>query len=254
MALYSFCVRKKGTTSYVSGNNKHELAFLDYFATRFNNKEELLNFLGVSPLIYDDIKICYQSNHEMKILPIYFDARELEDIVTKMINFKSLDELTDTLKITIAYQNKTNIDVKKIVPRLHITDNIMQRIFYSDRPYIAFDNKLLHSKAVEYWEDRKVLLLEREMFSSYLNIRKCYEFLRKNNYIVPSKVIKSVSNITMQEIANDLIYERFNNESLTDYEANLLERVNNNDETSYEELMGSSIEKVEKLKPFIKRK
>ena len=253
MALYSFCVRKKGNTGYFKGNFKHDLVFLDYFATRFNNKEELLKFLGVDPKVYDDIKICYQNNREMKLLPIYFDSRDLEEIVSNMIDFKSINELNDLLKITIAYHDKNTFEVKKIVPKNYITIDIIKRIFYSDRPYLAFDAKLLHAKAIEYWEERKEILLEREMLSGYLNIRKCYEYLRRNDYITPNKRAKRVPDITMQEIVNDLIYERFNSNDLNDYQNNLIARVNDGDETSYEELMGNSIEEIENLKPYVKK-
>ena len=124
MALYSFCVRKKGTDNYVRANARHELAFLDYFAMRFNSKEELMKFLGADPQKYDDIAITYQSNHEFKILPIYFDAKELDQILGLMIDISKFSDCKNIYEIiALAYNNPKMLTIKKI-PEVKTLDEI----------------------------------------------------------------------------------------------------------------------------------
>ena len=115
MALYSFCVRKRGTENYVPANKKHDLPFLDYMAMRFNNKEELMKFLGADLQKYDDIAIRYQANGEEIILPVYFDAKELDEISGLMVDLNQLEDCKTAYELlAVAYKNPGNVGIKKV--------------------------------------------------------------------------------------------------------------------------------------------
>ena len=49
MAKYSFYVRDKKTGQNLYSKSRQPLPLLDFFASQFNNKEELMQFLGVNP-------------------------------------------------------------------------------------------------------------------------------------------------------------------------------------------------------------
>jgi len=265
MALYSFCVRKKGTNEYACAHVKHELAFLDYFAMQFNSKEELLKFLGAHLDKYDDIAIIYQNNHQKKILPLYFDAPELERITKSMVDFSKLNECDSIyLMLAYAYRNGKLLKIKSSVLEKSVDfERIVAKISLHNRPEVAFRTRLLNKKALEHWNNGYEDMFKRELSKSYMNVRKAYMSLRENDYISGQKNPKKVPNLTMQEIINRHIeavnktydvftaYNILKKLTLTSYEENLIVRILSDDENAYEELMASDVERLEYLKPII---
>lgn len=251
MANYSFCVRKKGEEAFARGSAQHALPFLDYFATRFNSKEELLKFLGLNPDEYDDIRICYNSEHQVKTLPIYFDARELEEMAISMLDFGENEVLTERFKIVAAYQDRNSYRVSGLVPKTYITTDILKRLLYGTRPMRANERDLLHDRAYNSFIYGRLQEAEDELLKSYLSMRKVYTFLREDEAIQPCRVEKPTTNQTMEEVQNNIIFVNFNTEELGTYECNLIMRVNSGDEAAYDELMGLDIEQIEKLTPYV---
>jgi len=263
MALYSFCVRKKGTNNYIRANMRHELSFLDFFAMKFNNKRELMQFLGADLNKYDDIAITYQNNHEAKFLPIYFDAIHLDQITSAMINLDAIDNYESIYEaLAVAYKNPSVLKIKE-VPIIKTVDEIVGRIAYENRPTLAFRNNRMNQKALEYYENGRNEMFRVELMKSYLNIRKAYMSLRENGQITSKKVLKKVPNVTMQTIYDNYqnrmtnifkyqkAYETFKLIKTTPYEDVLIQRIIEGDDDAYDELMQTDLERIEKLKPIL---
>ena len=188
MALYSFCVRRKGTNKYVRAHMKHDLPFLDFFAMQFNNKQELIRFLGADLEKYDDVAIIYKNNHTDKILPIYFDSPQLEVISKSMLDFELLADC-ETIKeaLAVAYNSPGLIKVAIEVPTIREVDEIIERIAHSDLPEKAYDTGRMNKKAVEYYEKCRYDMFKQELMRSYIGIRKAYMALRENFWRIKTK-------------------------------------------------------------------
>ncbi len=259
MASYSFCVRDKKTGEYIRDTRNHELAFLDFFATRFNNQEELMRFLGVDTSLYDDISIGYMSNHELRILPIFFDAPELEAIVREMVTISSLEEYPSIYDaIAVAYNFPKGVQVASRVPECDASGKILLRLQIEDMPTKALKAGLLHQKAHEFITKGYRRVFNDEMNSSYLSVRKAYMAIRNENYINGNHIMKPGSNMTMEELVDRhnsetmSIYQILERVELTPYEERLVTRVlNNDDEEAYEELMASNVERLKYLSPVL---
>lgn len=264
MALYSFCVKKKGASNYTRANMRHELPFLDFLAMQFSSKQELLKFLGVDPEKFEDIAIVYQNNRTEKILPLYFDAPELETISREMIDLSSLDEC-DTLieALALGYTFPDLAKVATEVPTLRQVDDIISKIAYDNRPRVAFRKNRMNQKAVEYYENGRYEMFRNELMRSYLGIRKAYMSLRETNHIVGKTKAKVAPTLTMQELVKrhseaknktfEILraYEILKSLTLTSYEESLVVRILADDENAYEELMASDTERLEYLSPLI---
>ena len=265
MALYSFCVKKIGTTEYAIGHTKHELAFLDYLAMQFNSKEELLKFIGAPLDKYDDIAIVYQNNGEKKVLPLYFDAPELENVCKSMINFNSLEEC-DSIYLMLAYGytygGLISID-KSISTENKDFDKIAEKILTDSRVKIAYKAGLANEKVLQLWDEGYDNAVKRELAKSYINFRKAYMSLRDNDYILGKENPKEVPSYTLKELIKRHteainktkeicnVYNALKDLKLTSYEENLVVRILRDDENAYEELMASSTDRLEYLKPLL---
>ena len=259
MALYSFSVRNKETGEYTRDTVNHELAFLDYFAAQFNNQEELMRFLGVDPEKYDDIVIEYQHDHETKRLPIFFDAGELERLTDKMvdiIDFEQYDSVYEA--IALAYNSPTFMRVSPTVPETNDFNKILIRLQIEDVPERALVSDMLYIKAYEHIKNGRTRLLREYMMSSYTAVRKAYMVERNLSYIFGDRRVKPGSPHTKKELQREFryktmsIYEILQDLNLTEYEDILVTRVlNNNDESAYEELKASSMERLKYLAPVM---
>ena len=182
MDRYSFCVLKRGAKKFTISKNKHSLAFLDYFAMQFKNKKDLIQFLSGRPNAYEDIAISYVSNGKNKIIPIYFDAIQLEEIVKEMVQVPF--EVTDHFQfLALAYKKVIKPTVINEVPDLKVVSRLLSQIKRDNLIQIAAMSGYLHKRAQDFYDNFDYDLFDQEIRRSYLSIRKIYTFLRNNGII-----------------------------------------------------------------------
>ena len=192
MALYQFCAHKKGgnfkRAKHIFGEAKHDLQILDLISMQFNNKEDLMRFLGVDLEEYDDIAITYQSNGEpQKLDVILADAPELDDILYSMVDFGVIEEYDEILKLALAYDTPKYVTVTNKVDRELLGFNKIKQTLISEpwRVENAFNVGLLHRRAYEFYARGQYDLFMNEITRSYLTIRKLYTYLRSRGLIRP---------------------------------------------------------------------
>ena len=253
---YSFGVRKKGSNEYIKLGIKHSLAFLDYFALHFNNKEELMHFLNIDLASYDDIAITYNSNGENKVLPIYFDALELYFISSTLISLKSLEDFDDYQALAIAYQNPSLITTETFLPRSYVSTIINGLI--DNNIEKALKEDVIHERIYKFYENNGNF--ELELLKSYLCIRKIYDWLRRIGALYDSMFKTEPVLETMDEILASFsvgnnstmrFYQILSLLSPTEYEEFLISKAVSSEE-AYEELMALSSDRLERLAPIIK--
>lgn len=182
MGRYSFCILKRGAKKFTISKNKHSLAFLDYFAMQFKNKKDLIQFLSGNPNTYEDIAISYVSNGKNKIIPIYFDAIQLEEIVKEMVQVPF--EVTDRFQfLALAYKKVIKPTVINEVPDLKVVSRLLSQIKRDNLIQIAATSGYLHKRAQDFYDNFDYDLFDQEIRRSYLSIRKIYTFLRNNGII-----------------------------------------------------------------------
>ena len=295
MALYTFYVKKKDENKFVSANIHHELAFLDFFAMQFDNKKELMKFLGVDFSKYDDIGIMYRTTLKngkktVVLLPIYFDAFELNQIAGSMVDVSKLKGRTIYENLAIAYNNPKMVKTKKSVPMIKPVEEILESVIelaenkeqlyegsnsYGDLEQVANTFGVtsvrisqIKANALKTYENEIKRSLGNDLTRSYLVIRRAYETLRSKG-ILKGNLMRSKRNLpslTMGRIYESYIakndrdyytnkYSSSSNLHLTEYEEYLLQQISYGDEEACaraaEELMKSSTERLEALNPFI---
>lgn len=182
MGRYSFCILKNGAKKFTISKNKHSLAFLDYFTMQFKNKKDLIQFLSGNPNTYEDIAISYVSNGKNKIIPIYFDAIQLEEIVKEMVQVPF--EVTDRFQfLALAYKKVIKPTVINEVPDLKVVSRLLSQIKRDNLIQIAATSGYLHKRAQDFYDNFDYDLFDQEIRRSYLSIRKIYTFLRNNGII-----------------------------------------------------------------------
>ena len=182
MGRYSFCILKNGAKKFTISKNKHSLAFLDYFTMQFKNKKDLIQFLSGNPNTYEDIAISYVSNGKNKIIPIYFDAIQLEEIVKEMVQVPF--EVTDRFQfLALAYKKVIKPTVINEVPDLKVVSRLLSQIKRGNLIQIAATSGYLHKRAQDFYDNFDYDLFDQEIRRSYLSIRKIYTFLRNNGII-----------------------------------------------------------------------
>ena len=182
MGRYSFCILKRGAKKFTISKNKHSLAFLDYFTMQFKNKKDLIQFLSGNPNAYEDIAISYVSNGKNKIIPIYFDAIQLEEIVKEMVQVPV--EVTDHFQfLALAYKKVIKPTVINEVPDLKVVSRLLSQIKRYNLIQIAATSGYLHKRAQDFYDNFDYDLFDQEIRRSYLSVRKIYTFLRNNGII-----------------------------------------------------------------------
>lgn len=209
MGRYSFCVLKRGAKKFTISKNKHSLAFLDYFSMQFKNKKDLIQFLSGDPNAYEDIAISYVSNGKDKIIPIYFDAIQLEEIVKEMIQVPA--EVTDHFQfLVLAYKKAIKQNIINEVPDLKAVSRLLIKIKKDNLIQMAATSGYLHKRAQDYYDNLEYNLFDQEIRKSYLSIRKIYMFLRNNGIIQGESREKPLLTNTLQDYNNKTL-------SLKDY-------------------------------------
>ena len=209
MGRYSFCVLKRGAKKFTISKNKHSLAFLDYFAMQFKNKKDLIQFLSGRPNAYEDIAISYVSNGKNKIIPIYFDAIQLEEIVKEMVQVPF--EVTDHFRfLALAYKKVIKPTIINEVPDLKVVSRLLSQIKRDNLVQIASTSGYLHKRAQDFYDNFDYDLFDQEIKKSYLSIRKIYTFLRNNGIIKGESREKPMFINTLQDYNNKTL-------SLEDY-------------------------------------
>ena len=209
MDRYSFCVLKRGAKKFTISKNKHSLAFLDYFAMQFKNKKDLIQFLSGNPNAYEDIAISYVSNGKNKIIPIYFDAIQLEEIVKEMVQVPA--EVTDHFQfLALAYKKVIKPTVINEVPDLKVVSRLLIKIKRDNLIQMAATNGYLHKRAQDFYDNFDYDLFDQEIKKSYLALRKIYMILRNNGIIKGESREKPMFINTLQDYNNKTL-------SLEDY-------------------------------------
>lgn len=209
MGRYSFCVLKRGAKKFTISKNKHSLAFLDYFAMQFKNKKDLIQFLSGDPNAYQDIAISYVSNGKTKIIPIYFDAIQLEEIVKEIVQVPL--EVSDHFQfLALAYKKVIKPTVINEVPDLKVVSRLLIKIKRDNLIQMAATSGYLHKRAQDYYDNLEYNFFDEEIKKSYLSIRKIYMFLRNNGIIQGEAREKPMFINTLQDYNNKTL-------SLEDY-------------------------------------
>ena len=209
MGRYSFCVLKRGAKKFTISKNKHSLAFLDYFAMQFKNKKDLIQFLSGDPNAYQDIAISYVSNGKTKIIPIYFDAIQLEEIVKEIVQVPL--EVSDHFQfLALAYKKVIKPPVINEVPDLKVVSRLLIKIKRDNLIQMAATSGYLHKRAQDYYDNLEYNFFDEEIKKSYLSIRKIYMFLRNNGIIQGEAREKPMFINTLQDYNNKTL-------SLEDY-------------------------------------
>lgn len=201
MGRYSFCVLKRGAKKFTISKNKHSLAFLDYFAMQFKNKKDLIQFLSGDPNAYQDIAISYVSNGKTKIIPIYFDAIQLEEIVKEIVQVPL--EVSDHFQfLALAYKKVIKPPVINEVPDLKVVSRLLIKIKRDNLIQMAATSGYLHKRAQDYYDNLEYNFFDEEIKKSYLSIRKIYMFLRNNGIIQGEAREKPMFINTLQDYNN----------------------------------------------------
>lgn len=209
MGRYSFCILKRGAKKFTISKNKHSLAFLDYFAMQFKNKKDLIQFLSGRPNAYEDIAISYVSNGKNKIIPIYFDAIQLEEIVKEMVQVPF--EVTDHFQfLALAYKKVIKPTIISEVPDLKVVSRLLSQIKRDNLIQIASTSGYLHKRAQDFYDNFDYDLFDQEIKKSYLALRKIYMILRNNGIIKGESREKPMFINTLQDYNNKTL-------SLKDY-------------------------------------
>lgn len=261
MAKYSFYVRDKETGQNLYSKNRHPLQFLDFFASQFNNKEELMRFLGVNPEKYDEIGILYKVSGEVKNLKVYFDSLELEEMSRSVINLPfPYTSLLIKERMALGYVYPRLITYANIIPESDATKEITRRISipgFADKAYL---DGLLDAKTLEYYEKGEFDRIPNHLLKHYLLLRRVYEALRNDYYLIASEdKMNQTSNITMKEIIdtyndsfNANFYKKLMKVNLSLDEQILIGKaLIDSDEEAYELLKASPTERLEVLNPII---
>lgn len=271
VARYSFCVKKKNAPKeylYLKGN--YDLPFLTYFAAQFNNKNELLNFLGLSSNEFDSIEIRYQENSTSKFLPIYFDAPILAKISEAMLDFKAFEECGNVYeKIALAYRYPEMLKTLRDVPNTNETNIIIYKTLEGTKPnsslinnealyhYLKYHDELCQIDASSDFHCNKFF---KQLKRSYIQIYKAYIHLRTNDLIKPQLVSHQIPNYNMEDIVSSygksefaIMYELLESLNLTEYEKILVDNIINGSESAYEELKSSDSATLERLMPLIRQ-
>ena len=280
MARYSFAFQDRETGKYIGDpDRKFELAFLDYFAMWFDNKEQLIRFLNLDPVNVSDIAIMYHSGGEEKLLPIFFDAPELWAIVSEMVRIPSSESFDSIYEaLAVSYVFPEGVKAGRVQVRHEAANAISKILIYmrtvdclQDLPSEAYRTGYLDKIAFSVIGNHKQF--QEAMTSSYLCLRKAYMFLRFRKQFISGEVSKKrdVPDLSMSELVhnykirigyqvgilgelNELSSdERTEHQKNRDsYETELLERARYSDE-AYEELRALPPDRLDALAPEIAR-
>lgn len=262
MARYSFYVHKKDIDLNLYTRKRYPLPFLDYFATQFNNREELIKFLGCELDQYDDIGVVYKSEGTVKNLQLYYDSLELEKIAGSLIRLPfSHTGLLVKERLALGYKFPKMVRCETQVPDSDQAKEITRRIYmipgFAD---MAHELEYIDDHTYEYYKKGDHDHLHRHLLKSYLSLRKVYALLRSEYYLIGNpEIVKPEVDFTMQgviqnysEVFDERMQVLLRGLLLTPEEEQLVARILFDlDEASYDLLMASPSERLNYLKPLI---
>jgi hypothetical protein len=220
-----------------------------------------MKFLGVNPEKYDDIGILYKVGSEVKNLKVYCDSLELEEISRSVLNLPfPYTSLLVKERVALGYVYPRLVTCATIIPESSSSKEITRRITIPGFAEASHAIGLLDDKTLEYYNKGEDDRISNHLLKHYLLLRRVYEALRNNYYVIPDKSVeKSVSDVTMQEIVeqygscfNKTFYRKLMQSNLSLDEITLIGKVLfDDDESAYGLLKASTSERLEVLKPVL---